>query len=81
MYVCSPEDILSEFFDLRLDLYGKRKAYMVAEIKRQLSVLANKVRFILEVVNGTLIVSNRKSSVRSPVVYLLRDDAPREICV
>lgn len=58
----SPEEILRDFFDLRIDYYGKRKAYMVSELDRQLSILSNKVRFITEVVKGTLIVSNRKKS-------------------
>ncbi len=56
----SPEEILREFFDLRLGYYDKRKDYMVGDLERQLSVLDNKCRFIKEVIAGTLKISNRK---------------------
>jgi DNA topoisomerase II len=58
----SPEEILRDFYRLRLVKYEERKAYMSGEMERQLSVLDNKVRFIREVVAGTLVVSNRKKA-------------------
>ena len=58
----SPEEILRDFYKLRLVKYQERKAYMSGEMERQLSVLDNKVRFIKEVVAGTLVVSNRKKA-------------------
>jgi DNA topoisomerase-2 len=56
----NPEQIMREFFDLRLGYYAKRKDYMVGDLERQLSILDNKCRFIKEVIAGTLKVSNRK---------------------
>jgi DNA topoisomerase-2 len=56
----SPEEVMREFFDLRLGYYDKRKDYMVGDLERQLSVLDNKCRFIKEVIAGTLKISNRK---------------------
>ena len=58
----NPEAILRDFYDLRLQYYGVRKAHMEKELARQLSVLDNKCRFIREVVEGTLVVSNRKKA-------------------
>ncbi|KAG6557359.1 hypothetical protein Mapa_001289 [Marchantia paleacea] len=56
----TPEQILEEFFHIRLDLYVKRKAVQLSNLEEELSKLANKVRFILGVVKGEIVVSNRK---------------------
>ena len=56
----TPEDILKDFFITRLALYGRRKDMMVDQIGRELKVLDNKMRFIKEVVEKTIVVANRK---------------------
>ncbi|KAL6562734.1 hypothetical protein OROGR_003741 [Orobanche gracilis] len=56
----TPEQILEEFFHLRLEFYGKRKKVLLENLELELLKLENKVRFILGVVNGEIIVSNRK---------------------
>ncbi|KAG9133849.1 hypothetical protein Leryth_017933 [Lithospermum erythrorhizon] len=56
----TPEQILEEFFNLRLDFYEKRKKAIVKNLETDLLKLENKVRFILDVVEGHIIVSNRK---------------------
>ncbi|CAL5213936.1 unnamed protein product [Lathyrus oleraceus] len=58
----TPEQILEEFYPLRLEYYEKRKKYILANLQRLLLILDNKVRFILGVVNGEIIVSNRKKA-------------------
>ncbi|XP_004499912.1 DNA topoisomerase 2 [Cicer arietinum] len=58
----TPEQILEEFFPLRLEYYEKRKKYILANLERLLLILDNKVRFILGVVSGEIIVSNRKKA-------------------
>ncbi|KAI9089602.1 DNA topoisomerase [Phlyctochytrium arcticum] len=58
----SPEEIMLEFYDLRLDFYDKRKTWLAATLTRELLKLSNQVRFILEVIEGTLKVQNRKRS-------------------
>jgi len=54
--------ILEEFFGLRLSLYTKRKEYLVDKLTAELTKLANKVRFILAVVSQELIIRNVKKS-------------------
>eukprot|EP00934_Nitzschia_sp_Nitz4_P007169 Nitzschia sp. Nitz4//scaffold1_size375055//264446//269078//NITZ4_000304-RA/size375055-augustus-gene-0.688-mRNA-1//1//CDS//3329541129//7159//frame0 len=54
------EDILKEFFDLRLEFYGRRKALLVQKLEKEQKMLSNKARFVEEVCSGSLIVSNRK---------------------
>uniref|UniRef100_A0A0D9VJV1 DNA topoisomerase 2 n=1 Tax=Leersia perrieri TaxID=77586 RepID=A0A0D9VJV1_9ORYZ len=56
----TPEDILKEFFELRLEFYEKRKIALLENIELELKKLSNKVRFILAVVEGDIIVNNRK---------------------
>ncbi|XP_042515857.1 DNA topoisomerase 2-like isoform X3 [Macadamia integrifolia] len=56
----TPEQILEEFFHLRLKIYEKRKKVMLENIEMELLELNNKVRFILGVVNGEIMVINRK---------------------
>nr|DAD42398.1 TPA_asm: hypothetical protein HUJ06_000628 [Nelumbo nucifera] len=49
-----------EFFHLRLEFYEKRKKVLLDNLELDLLKLDNKVRFILGVVKGEIIVSNRK---------------------
>ncbi|KAJ3192511.1 DNA topoisomerase 2 [Irineochytrium annulatum] len=58
------EDLMRDFFDLRLSYYHKRKAYrfeaMLNRLEFEWKKLDNKARFVLEIIQGTLIVQNRK---------------------
>ncbi|XP_031273762.1 DNA topoisomerase 2 [Pistacia vera] len=56
----TPEQILEDFFHLRLEFYGKRKQVLLDTLEKGLLKLENKVRFILGVVKGEIIVNNRK---------------------
>ncbi|OMO96852.1 DNA topoisomerase II, eukaryotic-type [Corchorus olitorius] len=56
----TPEQILEEFFHLRLEFYEKRKKFLLENLEMELLKMDNKVRFILGVVKGEIIVSNRK---------------------
>ncbi|KAG4982547.1 hypothetical protein JHK87_027296 [Glycine soja] len=58
----NPEQILEEFFPLRLEYYERRKNHILNNLERLLLILDNKARFILGVVNGEIIVSNRKKA-------------------
>ncbi|EFC50179.1 DNA topoisomerase II [Naegleria gruberi] len=55
-------DILKEFYPIRLKFYGKRKEYMLEKMKKELEILSNKVRFIMEVINETIQVKKRKKA-------------------
>ncbi|RHY91648.1 hypothetical protein DYB35_003287, partial [Aphanomyces astaci] len=56
----SPLDIIEEFYGLRLEHYGFRKAAILKRLEHDILVLSNKMRFILAVIEGELIVNNRK---------------------
>lgn len=56
----TPLEVLEEFYSIRIEYYDRRKASMLAKLQDQIKMLSNKTRFILSVVDGTLVVSNRK---------------------
>ncbi|KAL7748705.1 DNA topoisomerase 2 [Sorochytrium milnesiophthora] len=65
----APEDIMRDFYQLRLRYYQKRKEHLVDQLHKDHSRLANKVRFIREIIGGTLKVQNKK---RKDLVVELR---------
>lgn len=56
------EDILKEFFTLRLSFYGKRKDYLSGVLQAESRRLSNQARFICEKCDNVLIVENKKVS-------------------
>ncbi len=53
-------DIFDEYYTHRHELYAKRREYQLDELKNELDIISNKVRFILMVVNDELIVNKKK---------------------
>lgn len=58
----SPLAIIREFCDVRLAFYRKRKEHRLEILRQELLKLQNRVRFIQEVIDGTLVVSRRAMS-------------------
>ena len=52
----SVEEILREFYDLRLEFYKKRKAYLEGMLESEALKLDNIARFILEKIEGTVVI-------------------------
>jgi DNA topoisomerase-2 len=46
------EEIIDEFYALRLGLYGKRKAHLIADMERKLVRLSNRAKYIQLNLNG-----------------------------
>eukprot|EP01134_Creolimax_fragrantissima_P006151 CFRG6151T1 len=60
----TPEEILQDFYDLRLRLYHKRKSYLADLLTEDFDKLDNKVRFIRAVISGDVRVNNvRKAEI------------------
>uniref|UniRef100_A0A8C2SD18 DNA topoisomerase 2 n=1 Tax=Capra hircus TaxID=9925 RepID=A0A8C2SD18_CAPHI len=53
------QDILKEFFDLRLSYYGLRKEWLVGMLGAESTKLNNQARFILEKIQGKITIENR----------------------
>ena len=64
------QDIIDDYFVKRLELYQKRKDYMVDALSKELLVLSNKSRYIRELLEGTIDFRNKKKEV---VIQMLND--------
>eukprot|EP00514_Thraustochytrium_sp_LLF1b_P010190 CAMPEP_0184540880 /NCGR_PEP_ID=MMETSP0199_2-20130426/1002_1 /TAXON_ID=1112570 /ORGANISM="Thraustochytrium sp., Strain LLF1b" /LENGTH=1568 /DNA_ID=CAMNT_0026934549 /DNA_START=176 /DNA_END=4882 /DNA_ORIENTATION=+ len=58
----SPEAIIDEFYNYRLEVYAKRKEHLEAVLESQWSKLENRARFIQMVIDGEIIVTRRKKA-------------------
>uniref|UniRef100_A0A8B9T0T8 DNA topoisomerase 2 n=1 Tax=Anas platyrhynchos TaxID=8839 RepID=A0A8B9T0T8_ANAPL len=52
----SPQDILKEFFELRLRYYGLRKEWLIGMLSAESAKLSNQARFILEKIDGKIVI-------------------------
>jgi DNA topoisomerase-2 len=48
------EEIVDAFYEVRMDMYAKRKCAQVNQLKTKVKELSNRAKFILEVVNNTI---------------------------
>ncbi|KAL8842895.1 MAG: hypothetical protein Q9170_000299 [Blastenia crenularia] len=56
------EDILKEFYGVRIKFYERRKAQMLREMTEEMEKLTNQARFVQMIVNGQLVVSKKKKA-------------------
>ncbi|GAA5893645.1 hypothetical protein JCM6882_007868 [Rhodosporidiobolus microsporus] len=56
------EDIVSDFYDVRLEYYHKRKKHLVSELELVHDRLSNQARFIQLIIKKELVLSNRKKA-------------------
>ncbi len=66
----SVNEIIDDFYKVRIDLYKKRKAYLVEEMERKLVKLSNRAKYIQETLSGTIDLRRKKTDV---VTKLLQD--------
>jgi len=50
----SVSDIIDNYFDVRLQLYQTRKAYIIQNLEKELVCISNKVKYIKENLEGTI---------------------------
>ncbi|KAM4524311.1 DNA topoisomerase 2-alpha isoform 2-T2 [Odontesthes bonariensis] len=55
----SVQDILKDFFELRMKYYVLRKDWLTGMLGAESSKLSNQARFILEKIQGTLVIENK----------------------
>lgn len=58
----TPEEICDEFFSVRLQMYVKRKEYLMGTLESQYSKLDNIARFIKEKIENVIVIENKKIS-------------------
>jgi DNA topoisomerase-2 len=57
------EEIIEDFYEVRMDIYGKRKANLVEEMQKKLVKLSNRARYIVETLEGVVDL-RRKNAVQ-----------------
>jgi DNA topoisomerase-2 len=63
-------EIIDDFYGVRLVYYGRRKAYLIDVLEKELVVLSNKVRYIQEVLSGSIDLRKKK---KDEIIKLLQD--------
>ena len=56
----SVEDIINDYYVIRLHYYGLRKDYMIDALEKELLILSNKARYIQEVLSDTIDLRKKK---------------------
>jgi DNA topoisomerase-2 len=64
------EEIIDDYFVTRLQMYIKRKEFMIESLEKKLVVLSNKARYIQELLDGTIDLRKRK---KSEIVDMLQE--------
>ncbi len=54
------EEIIDEYFDVRLYMYNKRKEYLIKILEKEMILLSNKAKYIMEVLEGTIDLRKKK---------------------
>jgi DNA topoisomerase-2 len=49
-------EILKEFYEVRVELYGKRKDWLVGQLEAEAAKLTNQARFIMEKIEGKVVI-------------------------
>ena len=56
----SPTEIIEAYYPIRLAYYKKRKEYQLTALQNELVIMSNKAQFIIENLNGTIDLRNKK---------------------
>ncbi len=57
------EDLINHWFEIRKVIYDKRREHMLNELKKELEIISNKVRFILQIIDNTIEIRNKKKAI------------------
>jgi DNA topoisomerase-2 len=66
------DDIISAFYNVRIGLYVKRKAFLEKELRIRLLKLTNKARYIQETLNG-MVDLRKKTSIQVSELMISRE--------
>ena len=64
------EQIIDNYFEVRIKLYQERKDYLVSELEKDLILLSNKARYVKENLDGSIDLRKKKKDI---ILQLLRD--------
>ncbi|AYV79726.1 MAG: hypothetical protein Faunusvirus43_3 [Faunusvirus sp.] len=68
----SPTDIIEEFYTVRIEMYTKRKAYILGDLTRQINVLRYRVLFIQHVNNSIIEIRKQEDDMLAKQLVTLK---------
>ena len=57
------QEIMEDYYNVRLNIYDKRKTYLLNILEHQLNLISYKIKFIMLIVKNELIINNKKKSI------------------
>ena len=66
----TPEEIVDDYYPVRIEYYQKRKAYLMDALKKELLVLSNRARYISEILDDTIDLRRKTTAM---MVQILKD--------
>jgi|LauGreDrversion4_2_1035121.scaffolds.fasta_scaffold00759_3 DNA topoisomerase-2 len=66
----TPEEIVDDYYPVRIEYYQKRKAYLVDALRKELLVLSNRARYISEILDDTIDLRRKTTTM---MVQILKD--------
>ena len=66
----SVKDIIDDYYNTRYEMYQTRKDYMILALERELLLLSNKAKYIIENLEGTIDLRKKK---KEEVIQMLKD--------
>lgn len=64
------EEIIDAYYGIRLDMYNTRKTYLINKLNKELILLSNKARYIMEVLEGTVDLRRMK---KDAIIHMLQE--------
>jgi DNA topoisomerase-2 len=66
----TPEEIVDDYYPVRIEYYQKRKAYLLDALRKELLVLSNRARYIGEILDDTIDLRRKTTAM---MVQILKD--------
>ena len=66
----TPEEIVDDYYPIRIEYYQKRKAYLLDALRKELLVLSNRARYISEILDDTIDLRRKTTAM---MVQILKD--------
>ena len=66
----SVEEIIDDYYQIRLEYYEDRKEYMIDALEREIMILSNKAKYIKEVLEGTIDLRKKK---KQEIIVMLEE--------
>ena len=66
----SVEEIIDDYFDIRLEYYEDRKDFMIESLEKELMILSNKAKYIQELLDGTIDLRKKK---KQEIIDMIKD--------